>query len=255
MTTNPKPRYNVVRTRPIRPDVPRPKPADDLFDRSLPLVILIDSENVDSTLFSFHNPTGNEGVELDRDKRLDWNKLTHWIDQQIGMDSTLVVPVLTFSNDEKEQRQSLMRFTRFLRLQLRFQPQAFAREADRSVADEAINKTLLSLVRLPANVMLLSHDGDFFRLLERLRSAEGDPARCIVVAGFRERMSGVYHSADWLTLLDLEHDMNLFNYNLPNRAANRRRRRGRHSVDDFDADALLASSGLFPQLEEDDEAS
>ena len=237
------------------PETLQPELTDSLFDRSLPLVILIDSENVDSTLYSFHNPTGNEGAELDRDKRWDWNKLMYWIDQQIGVNSTLVVPILTFSKDEKEQRQGLMRFARFLRQSLGFQPQAFAREANRSVTDEAINKTLLRLVRLPANVMLISHDGDFFRLLMKLRSAEGDPERRIVVAGFRERMSSVYRSADWLTLLDLEHDMKLFNYELPNRGAKKPKLRDMHSVDDFDADALLASSGLFPQLKEGNNAA
>ncbi len=251
----PQPRLQPQSERQHRPQSqPRhssAEPLDDVFDRSVPLVVLIDSENVDSTLYELLNPTGNEGVELDRDKRWDWNKLRHWISNQIGEDRALVVPVLSFPSGEKEQRHKLGGFLRFLRQMPGFQPQAFVREDGRSVVDEAINKLLLTLSQWPANVLLISHDGDFFRLLEKLRSTEGAPNRRIAVAGFPERMNSIYHSVDWLRLLDIEHDMKLFSYRLPNRGVNKPKSRASNSIDDFDADALLAGSGLFPRLEPD----
>ncbi len=224
-------------------------PLNDLFDRSLPLVVLIDAENIDGAIHNLHDPTGNQGVKLDRDLRLDWKKLHHWIDKQVGEQSALVAPVLAFSEAEKEHLGGVSGFAQFLS-NIGLHPLAFKREDGRSVVDEGINKILLSLVRQSANVMLLSHDGDFFRLLEKLRSTEGDPERHIAVAGFPERMNSIYHSVDWLRLIDIEHDMNLFSYRLPNRSLKKQNSRASNRVDDFDADAFLAASGLFPQLQE-----
>ncbi len=226
------------------------KPDNDLFDPSLPLIVVIDSENIDGHLFKMHNPNGTEGVELDRNNRMDWMKLRDWIRSTSGTQSTLIAPFFSYFESDEVKRNKVMAFADFLRRN-GFDPREIKREGDRQVVDEAIIKMLSSLTRRPANVLLVSHDGGYLPSLNRLyESYSRDGKGRIVLAGFLEQVNVSYQGLGWLKLLDLEHDMKVFNYQLPNRDPNKRKPRPSNSIDDFYAEDFLARSGLFPQLKE-----
>ena len=224
------------------------KARSDLFDPSLPLIVVIDSENIDGHLFKMHNPNGTEGVELDRNNRMDWMKLRDWIRSTSGTQSTLIAPFFSYFESDEVKRNKVMAFADFLRRN-GFDPREIKREGDRQVVDEAIIKMLSSLTRRPANVLLVSHDGGYLPSLNRLHESHSrDGKGRIVLAGFPEQMNVSYQGLGWLKLLDLEHDMKVFNYQLPSR--NDRNLRATNSIDDFDAEDFLARSSLFPQLKE-----
>jgi len=82
--------------------------------------------------------------------------------------------------------------------------------SDQKVVDIAIQRTLRALRDRPADVMLVSNDGDFADDLAAL--IDGD--RRVGVAGFSEFRSGAL-SIPGVELLDLEHDARVFDAPLP----------------------------------------
>ena len=125
---------------------------------------------------------------------------------------------------------------------LGFKPLVINPQADRSVVDEAIIKLLEDMRSRAGDVMLLSSDGGYFDHLDQLRSSASGSERRVIVAGFLDRVSFKYREAEWLELLDVERDLQLFLVDLPNRYLP-------VDVDDFDANAFLEETGLFPKLE------
>ena len=78
------------------------------------------------------------------------------------------------------------------------------------VVDIAIQRTLDALAERPADVMLVSHDGDF---LPQIRGLED--GRRIGLMGFTELVNSGFRELPSLEVFDLEHDVKAFNVRLP----------------------------------------
>ena len=89
------------------------------------------------------------------------------------------------------------------------------------VVDLAIQRTAEALRDRPADVMLLSHDGDFLPQMQAL--ADG---RRLGVMGFSEFFNAGLRQVAGVEVHDLEHDVKAFNVHLP--------RLRIISIDDFD---------------------
>ena len=92
---------------------------------------------------------------------------------------------------------------------------------NQKVVDLAIQRTAEALRERPADVMLLSHDGDFLPQLHAL--ADG---RLLGVIGFREFLNTGLPQVPGIEVHDLEQDVQAFNVRLP--------RLRIISIDDFD---------------------
>lgn len=81
------------------------------------------------------------------------------------------------------------------------------------VVDIAIQRTLEALVDRPADVMLLSHDGDFLPQLEALVTEDHD----VALIGFKEFRNSGFAALEekGLEFHDLEYDVGAFNSPLP----------------------------------------
>jgi uncharacterized protein len=78
------------------------------------------------------------------------------------------------------------------------------------VVDIAIQRTLDAIAERPADVVLVSHDGDF---LPQMESLAGD--RRVGLMGFSELVNGGFRALSGLEIFDLEHDVKAFNVRLP----------------------------------------
>ncbi len=193
-----------------------------------PWLLAIDVENTDGVLYEILG-----GRELNQETRIQWDRLREWVDAQEDIESALVIPVLQSTSP------GVAGFASYL-AGLGFRPLLLEPEPDCKVVDEAIIKLLDSMQTRTGNVMLVSNDGDFFEELHRLQDHPDGTERRIVVAGFVDRMSQKYRKADWIDVLDLQRDLDLFLHQLPNRYLPIR-------LGDFDAPALLDESGLFAE--------
>ena len=99
-------------------------------------------------------------------------------------------------------------------LAIGFQPIPLAGEAHEKVVDLGILRTLEAILQRPGDVLLASHDGDFTPGIEQLLA---DPERRVGVLGFREFFSTSLTAltARGLQVVDLEHDVQAFNVDLP----------------------------------------
>lgn len=79
------------------------------------------------------------------------------------------------------------------------------------VVDIAIDRTARALLRRPADVMLVSHDGDFAPAMTEL----ADGHRRLGVVGFTELMSGELRGVPGVEIIDLEHEVGAFTSRLP----------------------------------------
>ncbi|WP_394554351.1 NYN domain-containing protein [Agromyces sp. MMS24-JH15] len=84
-------------------------------------------------------------------------------------------------------------------------------EPDEKVVDIAIQRTLRALRSRPADLMLVSHDGDFIQDVSNLI---GPPRRVGVVA-FSEFRNGGFNALPGLEKFDLEFDARVFDAPLP----------------------------------------
>lgn len=208
----------------------------ECVDEPDPWLILIDLENNDGTLYEMLNGI----LELNQETRAQWQRLPEWVKAHPEMGETLVVPVLQASSP------SVAGFASHLAY-LGFRPVLLDPEPSVKVVDEAIMQLLKTMQRRYGNVMLISNDGDFYEHLETLRNYSDSSERHICVAGFVDRMSQRYVKADWIEVFDLERDLGLFDYPLPNRYLPIR-------LAEFNAAALLDECSLF-DLEDDPEAA
>ena len=78
------------------------------------------------------------------------------------------------------------------------------------VVDIAIQRTLDALADRPADVMLVSHDGDFLPQMQAL-----EDGRRIGLMGFTELVNSGFRELPSLEVFDLEHDVKAFNVRLP----------------------------------------
>ena len=216
-----------VATQADSTEVPDP---DQYEEEVAPLLVLIDVENIDAVQYEILDGT----LELDSESRPQWDRLARWLEDGWG-ESTLVAPVLQRTSTKID------RFASYLASR-GFRPIVVEPQDDQKVVDKVILKLLGAMLAYRGDVMLISNDGDFFDLLQRLQSPSSDPQRYIAVAGFTDRMHHRYKEADWLEVFDLEFDMHLFGIQLPNRYVP-------IDVDEFIPETFLNDSGLFDKLD------
>jgi uncharacterized protein len=77
--------------------------------------------------------------------------------------------------------------------------------------DSAIQRTAEALVEREADVVLVSHDGDFVDQV----SALCDGSRQVGVIGFTEFVNAQFRNLPGLRIFDLEYDLGAFNSPLP----------------------------------------
>lgn len=158
-------------------------------------VILVDGENIDWALSDFL------GTKPEPDQRPRWERLLEFTEKNFGDPCR----ALFFVNATSNVPQTFISALRHLR----YTPIMLTNDldAETKVVDLAIQKTLNSLRKHPGcNVLLVSHDGDFFNSLMSL--ADG---RRLAIVGFHELVNSVYHTAKEIDIVDLEHDVDAFN--------------------------------------------
>lgn len=158
--------------------------------------LLVDGENIDATL-----GVSVLGRRPQPDERPRWNT------------------VLEFAEDAWEQPVVGLFFlatpgelpTGFVQALLAIGYRPVPLSGEGKVVDIAIQRTADALLQRDADVMLVSHDGDFAPQLERL--ADGD--RRVGVIGFREFIAGGLRNVEGVEIHDLEHDVAAFTSRLP----------------------------------------
>ena len=193
-----------------------------------PALIVIDCANIDVTTKTFYGPE----VELTKELRLQWDRLQDWVDDDWGQKYGQIVPVLQDNGGEN------LPFANYL-ASVGFHPTPLIEPQDgRSVDDEAIIKLLKEMKHRIGDVVVISNDGDYFDTLCEIHEANFDPKRRIIVVGFLDRMNSRYLTADFIEVLDLERDLDLFLQPLPDRHIG-------IEVDDFDAASFLDKLEVF----------
>ena len=162
--------------------------------------VLVDGENIDATL-----GTSILGRRPQPDERPRWDRLLSFAREKWDQD----VRGLFYLNATTSMPMSFIQALNALG----FTPVPLSGDADVKVVDVAIQKTLRAIRDRDADVMLVSHDGDFLEEIEGL--LEDD--RRVGVMAFREfRNSGFTAlEADGLETFDLEYDVKAFTSRLP----------------------------------------
>lgn len=163
--------------------------------------VLIDGENIDATL-----GTSILGRRPHPDERPRWDRLLRFAEQEWRQDAKGLF-FLAANGPELP-----MSFIQALTA-LGYQPIPLSGASDEKVVDMAIQKTLDALRTYQADVMLVSHDGDFLPQVEPLLGG----SRKVGLIGFKEfRNSGFAPlEAQGMEFFDLEHDTKAFNTPLP----------------------------------------
>ena len=163
--------------------------------------LLVDGENIDATL-----GTSILGRRPQPDERPRWDRLIAFAREAWDQD----VKGLFFLNASTTMPMSFIQALNALG----FQPVPLSGDSDVKVVDVAIQKTLRAIKDRDADVMLVSHDGDF---LEEVEALLEDDDRRVGLMAFREfRNSGFTAlEADGLESFDLEYDVKAFTSALP----------------------------------------
>ncbi|GIG29348.1 NYN domain-containing protein [Cellulomonas marina] len=164
--------------------------------------VLVDGENIDATLGSSilnARPTP--------DQRPRWERVLGFAEQRWGQPAR----GLFFLNASSGSLP--MPFVQAL-MAIGFRPIPLAGSSTEKVVDIGIKRTLAALAERDGDVLLASHDGDFFPEMERLVDEGG---RRVGLLAFREftnhSLSGLVTRG--LQTFDLEHDVAAFNVVLP----------------------------------------
>lgn len=161
--------------------------------------LLVDGENIDATL-------GNSvfGRRPTPEERPRWERVTAYAERVLEQPVT----GLFFLNASGGQLPTP--FVQAL-LALDYRPVPLAGSADEKVVDIGIQRTLEALAaRDDADVLLVSHDGDFLPHVRRLV----DGHRRVGVIGLREYTNAQF-AASGVQVHDLEEDVRAFNVTLP----------------------------------------
>lgn len=163
--------------------------------------VLIDGENIDATL-----GTSILGRRPHPDERPRWDRLLRFAQQEWRQDAKGLF-FLAANGPELP-----MAFIQALTA-LGYQPIPLSGASDEKVVDMAIQKTLDALRTYQADVMLVSHDGDFLPQLEPLLGG----SRRVGLVGFKEFRNAGFTplEAQGMQFFDLEHDVKAFNATLP----------------------------------------
>lgn len=190
------------------------------------LLVLIDLENIDGALAEIIEPK-----PLNRQTRPDWNKLREFVEQRAD-DGLFVIKAFLQDGEKEKGFAGYLRSIGFEAVLLQREPRLREPHRQRSVVDEAICKNLAAVRDRRVDVLVVSHDGDYYEDLEVLR--DSDPERRVGVVGFVELMNARY-STQWIERIDLEREVRAFGYRLPSRSTPVTVTR----VDDYDPSASL----------------
>lgn len=199
------------------------------------LLVLIDLENIDGALADLIRPK-----PLSRQTRPQWEKLHEFVEQR-AHDNLFVIKAFLQDGEKEKGFAGYLRSIGFEAVLLQREPRLEEPHRQRSVVDEAICKNLAAVRDRQVDVLVVSHDGDFYDDLEVLR--ESDPERRVGVVGFVELMNARY-STQWIERIDLEREVRAFDYRLPSRSAPVTITR----VDDYDPAASLDVFTAEPAL-------
>lgn len=178
-------------------------------------IVLVDGENIDATLGNSllnRRPTPEE--------RPRWERVTSYAEKLWDQPVT----GLFFLNASHGTLPSA--FVQAL-LALGYRPVPLSGRSDQKVVDLGIQRTLQALLGHDADVLLVSHDGDF---VEDLRPLVADDGRRVALLALREYASSGF-TALGVPIHDLEEDVRAFNVPLP--------RVRIISLDDFDPEVFL----------------
>lgn len=158
--------------------------------------LLVDGENIDATL-------GNSilGRRPRPDERPRWDRVLEWAEQAFDQDVTGLFFLAAGTELPTSFVQAL--------LAIGYRPVPLSGEG--KVVDIAIQRTAEALVDREADVVLVSHDGDFVDQVTALC----DGTRQVAIVAFNEFVNHAFRSLPGLRLIDLEHDVRAFNERLP----------------------------------------
>ncbi|MBW3084750.1 hypothetical protein KEM60_00939 [Austwickia sp. TVS 96-490-7B] len=160
--------------------------------------LLVDGENIDATL-----GTGILGRRPRPDERPRWDRVKRFAEEHWEQPVTALF-FLAVNGDLP------MPFVQAL-IAVGYKPVALSGRPDQKVVDIAIQRTLDAIAQRPADVMLVSHDGDFLPQVEML-----DDGRRLGVIGFTEFRNARFAAlGPSVELIDLEYDVAAFNERLP----------------------------------------
>ncbi|MFN8046085.1 MAG: NYN domain-containing protein [Dermatophilaceae bacterium] len=162
--------------------------------------VLVDGENIDATL-----GTSILGRRPHPDERPRWDRLLSFARAQWSQD----VRALFFLNASSGMP---MAFVQALKA-MDYEPIPLSGPADVKVVDLAIQRTLQALEPRDADLMLVSHDGDFLTDMERLLDSD----RRVGVVAFSEFRNAGFAALEsrGLHAFDLEYAVGAFNTRLP----------------------------------------
>lgn len=155
--------------------------------------VLVDGENIDATLGS-----GILGRRPRPEERPRWDRVKRFVEQHWARPVT----ALFFLNCHGDLPMSFVQAM----IAVGYKPVPLTGPADVKVVDVAISRTLRALRDRSADVMLVSHDGDFLGDMAALNDG-----RRLGALGFHEfRNTGFAALDPPVELLDLEYDAHAF---------------------------------------------
>lgn len=169
---------------------------DDAGDDRLTYV-LVDGENIDATL-----GTSILQRRPQPDERPRWDRVLKYCRDTWGQEARGLF--FLAANDELP-----LSFAQAL-IAIGFQVVPLSGAPQQKVVDIAIQRTAEALQARAADVMLVSHDGDFLPQVQAL--ADG---RRVGVMGFQELLNSGLRQVPGVEVHDLEHDVRAFNVRLP----------------------------------------
>jgi len=169
-----------------------------MTDEGLTTWVLVDGENIDATF-----GTAILGRRPQPDERPRWDRLISFC-RRVWSQHAQGVFFLNASSGIP------MAFVQALKA-MDFVVVPLAGAPDEKVVDIAIQRTLQALAPRSADVMLVSHDGDF---LQDVGALIGDDRRVGVVA-FTEFRNAGFNALEGIEKFDLEYDARVFDAPLP----------------------------------------
>ncbi|KRA23610.1 nuclease [Microbacterium sp. Root61] len=160
--------------------------------------VLVDGENIDATL-----GTSILGRRPQPDERPRWDRLLSF-SERVWRQPARGVFFLNASTGIPMPFVQALKAMDYIVVPLSGAP-------DEKVVDIAIQRTLQSLVSRDADVMLVSHDGDFLHDLAAVATGE----RRVGVAAFTEFRNAGFAALTGVEKFDLEYDARVFDAPLP----------------------------------------
>lgn len=204
-----------------------PKPVAPNNTADPDVVVLVDGENIHMTLMDIFNGSG-EG----RSKHeVQWDRVLDWLRSQYGRKTQINFLFFVQYRDATMSVVSALQKKYPWITPVPLQPESDKKSPNkmRSVVDDAINATIARLRKTwgskseldekcwDGDLYVFSHDNDFLeemQHLDRVRRTAGGAGK-IGVVGFKEQMSGDYLRSSFVSVIDLEYDMEAFLYALP----------------------------------------